>query len=190
VTIGSLFIKETYAPILLERKAKMLRKRDNDPHYKSKYASNLSSKIVFQHAIIRPLKLLFTSPIVALISLHMAITFALLYLLVTTFTYIFEGVYGFSTQSAGLTFLGIGVGNIVGVATIGPAVDKIFTYYVKKNNGVQKPEYRLPVMVYTALFLPIGLFWYGWTAHFQVHYIVPIIGTSFIGFGMIAIMVC
>ncbi len=183
-------MQETYSPTLLELKAKMLREKYNDPLYKSKYASNLSSRTVFEHAIIRPLKMLFMSPIVALLSLHLAVTFALLYLLVTTFTYIFEGVYGFSTQAAGLTFLGLGVGNVVGISIIGPGLDKIFAYYVKKNNGVQKPEFRLPIMVYTALFLPIGLFWYGWTAHFQVHYIVPIIGTSFIGFGMIGIMVC
>jgi hypothetical protein len=146
--------------------------------------------MVFQHAIIRPMKLLLRSPIVALISLHLAVTFALLYLLVTTFTYVFEGVYGFSTQSAGLTFLGIGVGNIVGIVILGPAIDKIYNSYVKKNNGVQKPEFRLPVMIYTALFLPVGLFWYGWTARSQIHYMVPIVGTSFIGFGMIGIMVC
>lgn len=183
-------MRETYAPTLLERKAKMLREKNNDPLYKSKYASKFSGKIVFQHAIIRPLKLLFKSPIVALLSLHLALTFGLLYLLVTTLTYIFEEVYGFSTQSSGLTFLGLGVGNIAGIIIIGPAVDKIFNDCVKKNNGVQKPEFRLPVMMYTALFLPIGLFWYGWTAKFHVHYIVPIIGTSFFGFGMIAIMVC
>jgi len=182
-------MKETYSPTLLERKTKMLRKKHNDPLYKSKYASELSSHLVFQHAIIRPLKLLLKSPIVALISLHLAVTFALLYLLVTTFTYIFEGVYGFSTQSAGLTFLGVGVGNIVGIVILGPAIDAIFNRQVKKNNGVQKPEFRLPVMIYSSLFLPIGLFWYGWTARASIHYMVPIVGTSFIGFGMISIMV-
>ncbi|KUJ17914.1 putative MFS multidrug transporter [Mollisia scopiformis] len=188
VTIPSLFMHETYAPILLERKARHLREKNNDPLFKSKYASKLSHKLVFQHAIIRPLKLLFMSPIVALISLHLSTMFGLLYLLVTTFTYIFEDVYGFSTSSAGLTFLGIGVGNIVGVIILGPAIDKIFNAYVKKSNGIQKPEFRLPVMAYTALFVPIGLFWYGWTARSSIHYIVPVIGCSFIGFGMMGIM--
>ena len=34
--------------------------------------------------------------------------------------------------------------------------------------------------------LPIGLFLYGWTAQEGVHWIVPIIGTSFVGFGLLA----
>jgi hypothetical protein len=183
-----MFMKETYAPILLELKAKKLREKHGDPLYKSKYASNLPSKIVFAHAI-RPLKLLFISPIVSLLSIHMAITFGLLYLLVTTLTYVFEAEYGFSTESAGLTFLGLGIGNIVGIVTIRPAVDKIFIYYVTKNNGVQKPEFRLPVIVFSSSSIPIGLFWYGWSAHEHVHFVVPIVGTSFIGFGMISVMV-
>ena len=31
---------------------------------------------------------------------------------------------------------------------------------------------------------PIGLFLYGWTVEVRTHWIVPIIGTSFIGFGL------
>lgn len=72
---------------------------------------------------------------------------------------------------------------------IGLGVDKIFIYYVKKNNDVQKPEFRLPVMIFSSLSIPIGLFWYGWSAHEHVHFVVPIIVTSFIGFGMISVMV-
>ena len=112
-----------------------------------------------------------------------------MYLLITTFTYVFEAEYGFSTESAGLTFLGLGIGNIVGIVIIGPAVDKIFIYFVKKNNGLQKPEFRLPVMVFSSLSILTRLFWYGWSAHEHVHFVVPIIGNSFIGFGMISVMV-
>jgi len=78
VMIASMFMKETYAPILLELKAKKLREKHGDPLSKSKFASSLPRKIEFEHAIIRPLKLLFMSPIVALLSVHMAITFGLL----------------------------------------------------------------------------------------------------------------
>ena len=40
-------------------------------------------------------------------------------------------------------------------------------------------------MVWTAPLIPIGLFWYGWSAKAQAHWIVPIIGSSFVGVGMI-----
>jgi hypothetical protein len=34
-------------------------------------------------------------------------------------------------------------------------------------------------------FLPVGLLIYGWSAHFQTHYMVPLIGTGIIGFGLL-----
>lgn len=46
-----------------------------------------------------------------------------------------------------------------------------------------KPEYRLPPLMVGAFLIPIGLFWYGWTAQNKTHWIVPIIGTSLIGVG-------
>jgi hypothetical protein len=133
--------------------------------------------------------MLFLSPIVSLLSLHLSLVYGLLYLLFTTFTTVFEGVYGFSTGSVGLTFLGLGVGTIIGVVVIGGTADKIYMYYEKRNNGVGKPEFRLPVMVVTSLFVPIGLFWYGWSAEAHAHFIVPILGTVFIAFGMMSVMV-
>lgn len=40
-----------------------------------------------------------------------------------------------------------------------------------------------------ALAVPIALFLYGWTAEEKVHWIVPIIGTAILGFGLFAIFV-
>lgn len=45
-------------------------------------------------------------------------------------------------------------------------------------------------MIPAAVLLPIGLFWYGWSADKKVQWIVPIIGTVFIGIGNIAIFMC
>ena len=53
-----------------------------------------------------------------------------------------------------------------------------------KNNGVGKPEYRVPLMLVAGVLVPVGLFWYGWTARSSVHWIVPIIGSSFFGLGV------
>lgn len=182
-------MKETFAPTLLAAKAARLRKETGDPLYRSKYASNQTPAAVFRIAIVRPLRLLFMSPIVFLLSTHMAIVYGTIYLLFTTFTFVFESQYGFSAGSAGLTFLGLGVGSIVGVVVLGVLSDKILISLTKKNGGVSKPEYRLPPMVYTSLAIPVGLFWYGWSVERHDHWIVPIIGTAFIGIGMLAVIV-
>jgi MFS family permease len=85
VNLLSFFLNETYTPTLLKAKALRLRKAHSDPLYCSKYASSLPAATVFKHAILRPMKLLFLSPIVSLLSLHMSMVYGYLYLLFTTF---------------------------------------------------------------------------------------------------------
>ncbi|KAL8834013.1 MAG: hypothetical protein Q9176_007705 [Flavoplaca citrina] len=179
-----IFLKETYPPILLERKAKQLREETGNPNLRSKLGSDLSKKDRFKLAIVRPLKLLVLSPIVLALSTFMAVVYGYLYLLFTTMTEVFESTYGFSSGAVGLTYLGIGIGSLMGLFVFGAASDRIVKH--KSKNGEMKPEYRLPPMIPGAFIIPIGLFLYGWTAHFRVHWIVPIIGTGCVGLGLLA----
>lgn len=48
-----------------------------------------------------------------------------------------------------------------------------------------KPEGRLKPMAWVMPAVPIGIFWYGWAAEKQAHWIVPIIGTALFGFGIL-----
>ncbi|EMD94343.1 hypothetical protein COCC4DRAFT_131598 [Bipolaris maydis ATCC 48331] len=181
--IASHFIlRETYAPTLLGKKAARLRKETGDPNYKSKFDKGLSPAQYFKSAIIRPTKMLFCSPIVAILALNMSIIYSYLYFLFTTFTFVFQGQYHFNAGESGLAYLGLGVGFILGQFGVGSAADK---YYKRKAaEGPTKPEHRLPPLIVGAFLIPAGLLWYGWTAEYEVHWIVPIIGTSFIGFGI------
>lgn len=128
--------------------------------------------------------MLFRSPIVFLLSLYVAVIYGYLYLLFTTISAVFEGQYGFSQGSVGLSYLGIGVGSFIGLFVLGSTSDRLLKYLTEKN-GTSKPEYRLPAMIPGSFFVPIALFVYGWTAYYKVHWIVPIIGTSFLGVGML-----
>ena len=101
----------------------------------------------------------------------------------------FQGQYGFSAANVGLAYLGIGVGMFLGLFLFGKSSDKLIQKLAARNNGVLEPEYRLPPMIPAALIIPAGLFLYGWTAQYQVHWIAPIIGTSFVGFGLISTFV-
>lgn len=47
------------------------------------------------------------------------------------------------------------------------------------------PRFRLLPLVFGIPLLPLGLFVYGWTAQYKVHWIVPIIFTGFTGAGLI-----
>jgi MFS family permease len=142
-------------------------------------------KDLFLFSIVRPTKMLFLSPIVFLLSLYVAIIYGYLYLLFTTISDVFETQYGFSQGSVGLSYLGIGIGSIIGLVTLGATSDRLLKHLSEKNGGVKKPEYRLPAMIPGSLFVPASLFIYGWTAYYKTHWIVPIIGTSFLGVGML-----
>ncbi|KAF2876520.1 major facilitator superfamily domain-containing protein [Massariosphaeria phaeospora] len=177
------FTKETYPPTLLERKAARLRKETGNANLTSKLASGLSPKEVFLRSIVRPMKMLFLSPIVFLMSLFVAVNYGILYLLMVTITFVFEGQYHFSSGSVGLSFIGMGVGMIVGMGVLGVVSDRVIKKKIAQGNV--KPEHRLPFVLTLpgGIALPIGIFIYGWTTEEHVHWIVPIMATAFIGVG-------
>ncbi|KAF2134251.1 MFS general substrate transporter [Dothidotthia symphoricarpi CBS 119687] len=182
----SLYIvgRETYATTILERKAARLRKETGNPNLRSKLASGLPAKEIFIRAITRPMKMLFLSPIVGLMALYVAINYGILYLFFTTMTFTFVGTYHFSSGASGVSFVGIGVGMMVGMAAMGIMSDKLIKK-AQANGEVITPEHRLPIVLTLpgAISMPIGIFIYGWSAYYGVHWIVPIIGTAFIGVG-------
>ena len=177
-------MRESYAPVLLERKAKKLRTETGNQALRSKLASNLSPMDLFKISIFRPARMLIFSPIVLALSTFMAVVYGYLYLLFTTITEVFEGIYHFSTGTVGLTYLGIGLGMLGGLFIFGIASDRILRTMSAK--GEMKPEYRLPPMIPGAFCIPIGLFIYGWTADKHTHWIAPILGTGLVGLGLLA----
>lgn len=179
--------RETYHPVLLERKAARLRK-ETGKSYHSKLAMDIPTKEVFIRAIVRPMKMLLMSPIVGLMSLYVAVNYGILYLFFTTITFVFEGEYHFSSGSAGLAYIGVGVGMIIGIVALGTLSDRIVKK--KQAEGNARPEDRLPLILTVpgAVGLPIGCFIYGWTTYYKTHWIVPIMSMSFIGLGNLTAM--
>ncbi|CAG7929554.1 unnamed protein product [Penicillium olsonii] len=180
-----IWYRESYGPVVLERKAARLRKETGNPDLRSiHYTGNLNLQL-FLSALARPLKLLFCSPIVFLMALFAATTYGYLYLMFTTITSIFESKYGFSPGVAGLAYLGFGIGSMLGLVTTGIAANKIAANHVKR--GCFRPESRLLPMMIGCWFMPVGLFWYGWSAQAGVHWIVPILGTGVFAVGLMTV---
>jgi MFS family permease len=187
--LGSILVlRETYAPVILERKAARLRKETGNDAYQPRNQKREPAKQKFVSAIARPARLFIFSPIVTMMCIYVAIAYGLLYILFTTFAFVYTEIYGFSAIGAGLSFIGGGIGNLLGLAFVGYWSDKLIQR--SKAEGKQsEPEQRLDLSltVPATLTLPIGLFIYGWTADKQVHWIAPMIGTGIMGFGMIGI---
>ncbi|KAI3340516.1 major facilitator superfamily domain-containing protein [Ustulina deusta] len=181
LTFLYLLIPETYHPTLLARKAARLQKEDGSRAYFAARSTRITARELLLKSIVRPLKMLCKSPIVLILSLQLAVTYGYLYLLFTTFVFVFEGQYQFEAGAAGLSYLGLGVGFLIGLAANSLTLD----YIAKKEakGGEIKPESRLAPLLFGVLLVPAGLIWYGWSAQFKIHWIVPIIGTSLIGIG-------
>ncbi|RFN48894.1 hypothetical protein FIE12Z_6949 [Fusarium flagelliforme] len=180
-----IFMRETNYTILLQRKAQRARKETGNDKLVPKLTRNETPRQMLARAIVRPLKLLIFSPIVLLVSLYTGILFGLIFLLFTTFPSVFQDVYDFSPGTAGLAYLGLGIGMILGLVLFSVLSDKM----LKQKSGAARPEDRLILMKWLGPITPLGLFIYGWTAKYAVHWIVPIIGTFVVGFGSLFVVI-
>ncbi|KAJ4251356.1 hypothetical protein NW762_011337 [Fusarium torreyae] len=95
-------LKESYAPVILERKAALLRKETGNDLLRSKLDTGLNTKDLFKQCNVRPVKFLVFSPICTIFVLFLALVYGYIYILLTSVPYVFEDTYGFSTKMVGL----------------------------------------------------------------------------------------
>jgi MFS family permease len=169
----------------LEKKAATLRKATGNQELRSALHDGSSAKQRMSQAITRPLKMLFLSPIVMILSLYVTFLFGMTYLFIATFPRVFTVQYGFSTGSTGLAYLGLGIGMVFGMVIAGKGSDVLYRMMKDRHEGKEEPEYRLPPMVVSAPLVAVAFIWYGWSAQEKAHWIVPILGTVCFGLGML-----
>ena len=157
-----LFLQETYPPVILVAKAADLRRRTKNWGIHAKQEEiEVDLKELIQKNFTRPLRLLFTEPIILMISIYMSFIYGILYLFLTAYPLVFVGVHGFSLGESGLTFFGMICGQVL--AGIGVFIQQ--PWYTRKlaaNNGIPVPEWRLPSMMAGGISFAIGIFWFGW----------------------------
>jgi MFS family permease len=158
-----IFARETYAPVLLQRKVDRLRKETGNDLLRSKLDAGLSPRDYFKRGIVRPFKMLAFSPLCSIFAVYIGITYGYLYLLFTSITIVFQQSYGFSSGMVGLVFLGLGVGSMAGLIFFSISSDRTLKKMAAKEGQGMKPEYRLKPLPFGAILLPVGFFIYGWT---------------------------
>ncbi|KAF9450283.1 multidrug resistance protein 4 [Macrolepiota fuliginosa MF-IS2] len=185
--IGILMLNETYAPVIRMRRAR----RQTDPEaFEKDYPTSQQDEnklYVIWINLSRPVTLLFKSFICFILSLYMAFLYGIFYLMFSTFAAFFAKTYGFGAGVGGLAYLGLGVGFFLATVFGAKFADQIYLYLSSKNGGVGKPEMRIPALFFGSFFIPIGLFWYGWSAQAKLHWMMPIIGSGIFAFGMMTI---
>jgi len=172
----TVFLQETYAPILLARKAAALQKKTGKPCRPAISDPGASLPLRIYSAIQRPVRILFLQPIIFIMAVYMSLIYGILYILFTTFPQVYEGIYGFSPGITGLTYLGIGIGYVLAVLFGIPQIDKQYRQLTASNNGIPRPEFRIPVANVGAVCIPLSLLWYGWSVQTELNFLIPIMG--------------
>lgn len=185
----ALLVPETYHPVLLRNKARIMRKETGDERWTAPMEKmNKSIPKTIAYSLLRPFQLLFLEPMCLNLCLFSAILLGTLYLFFGAFEIVFQGNHGFTLSQTGLSFLGIFVGMIVGGA-MDPLWQRNYRRLIRNREiatgevGGSEPEYRLPPAILGACLVPTGLFLFGWTTYSSVPWIVPIIGSAIFGTG-------
>lgn len=160
---------ETFHPIIKRRLAK---KRGDDVPPSPPLKARIKTFAVV--ALIRPVHMLFTEPIVAFIALYVSAEFGTLFSFFAAVPYTFGTVYHFSLEHSGLVFVSIVIGCFLGLITVGLCDVFLYRRQITRQSPHQvPPEYRLYPAMIGSIGLPMGLFWYAWTARSSISWASP-----------------
>ena len=189
IYLSCLGMKETYKKLILQNRAKRL---SIPPPAKTGPSGLAKLKVLLKATLLRPVNMIFTEPIVFFMGLYVAFNFSVLYGFFAAFPIVFEGVYRFDKGFSGITFLGIAFGCCLGFV-MAVIVDRVWyrKEYKKSHDegrgGVVAPEHRLYAAMIGSFGLPIGLFWFAWTARADVHWISPILASVVFAWGNVCV---
>ncbi|GAA6061926.1 hypothetical protein JCM10212_001494 [Sporobolomyces blumeae] len=179
-----LFVRETLLPVVLKQRAKALRKAGRTDVRAPIELDNRSIASVLAVSCTQPFELLVLEPMVLALCTLTGLLLAILYCFFGSYGIVYSDAYGFDTQTIGLTFLPIGVGVVIGVATQ-PYWSRKYARRTQELGRRPPPEEQLRKGLWGAVLCPVSLFWFAWTVRPSVHWIVPMIATVPFGTGML-----
>ncbi|KAL2830755.1 major facilitator superfamily domain-containing protein [Aspergillus cavernicola] len=213
-----LFQPETYAPLLLKWKATHYRKITGDRRYRSEMDMEkvaLFSRITT--ACARQFTLTIHEPIILFIALYMTVIYIVLFTFFDGYPFIFQEVYGVSQGMTNIIWIAMYVG--IALASFWVPVVYVWTkreFAASTNPPMTetsstsqgdpaenaasddestkkphptRPENRLWFAMLGAPFIPIGLFWMGWTDYKSISIWSPIVASAVFGFGTITVFI-
>ncbi|KAI4868897.1 MFS transporter [Hypoxylon rubiginosum] len=182
-----LVLPETYPPVILLRRAKRMRAASPN-HAQNVYAPIELEDNGWKHTVTvklaRPV-VMFKEPIVICTCMYLALQFGIFYIFFQVYPMVFQGIYKFNDGLAGVALLPVGVG---GVIACGIAIwyDTFLEQAKERNASWPKSEEyrRLPLACISGPLNVSSLFWLGWTARSDIHWIVPMLAGVPFGMGL------
>ncbi|KAI8330602.1 major facilitator superfamily domain-containing protein [Chlamydoabsidia padenii] len=133
--------------------------------------------------------LLLRHPFVLLAALVGGIAFGSMFAVETIIPSLYEEKYHFNSWQTGLSYLGAGIGNLIGSIVGGQLSDRLLIR-ARKQRGRAMVEDRLTLNIWPAIliFMPFGLLLLGWMVEFNRSVWAGIIGFGCVTFGMTQVM--
>jgi len=179
-------VPETYAPTLLARRAKKLRKETGDERFVTE--QDLDTRPFGEQLrifLFRPLQILFLEPIVLFLSLYMSVLYGLLYMFFVAYPIVYVEGKGWGQGTTGLMFIPLAIGVALSAA-MSPLINVHYlSICARAPGGKPPPEARLIPMMLSCWFVPVGLFIFAWTSYPRLSYWGPMMGGFPVGFGFI-----
>ncbi|KAK0101585.1 hypothetical protein ONS95_006749 [Cadophora gregata] len=169
-------MQETYAPVILQRKAAKMRKETGDDRWWCRYDQKASLFEMLKINLSRPFILSFTEPILWFWNAYIAIIYGILYLCFVAYPLIYTGLRGWSLGFTGLAFIGIGVGTMIAIVTEPLARRVVNSHKKDPETGRVYPEASISIVCFASLLCPIGQLWFSWTSvPITIHWVWPIL---------------
>jgi hypothetical protein len=158
---GFLFIRESYTPVLLRRKAKSEAESSTaiEGIFRLKYWQELFPQLSV--GFIRLFQLLIRRPVIQIITCVFGVSFGIYTTLLSTFANLYIHRYGQTESISALHYISIAIGATAASQIGGRIMDWIYKCLSDRNNSQGRPEYRVLYSTGGAVLMPIGLFWYG-----------------------------
>jgi len=178
-------LPETYVPFILQQEARRLRKETGEPWIsaleRSKAGDTAGS--LFKKTIAKPFIMIVQEPMLLVLTLYMSFVYGIIYLLFEAIPIVFQGTHGLNAGEAGLVFLALLSGGVIGV------IAYIFYFnpqYVKLHDKIAPksvpPEARLTPILVAAPAFAVAFFWFGWTGQYEsVSIAAPILSVVLLG---------
>lgn len=186
-----LTIKETYAPIILARKAKRLRKSTGNERYAAPIELvKLQAGEFIKATLFKPFKMLIEEPMLLAITVYISFVYGVLYMLFEAVPIVFEYPkpigHGFNALITGCMFLPLFIGGAVGVIAYVFIENPRYVRLMQKSpNGRVPPEERLVVGIIGGATFFISFFWFGWTSYPSISFWAPLMALGLLGFSIL-----
>ncbi|ATZ58387.1 hypothetical protein BCIN_16g01850 [Botrytis cinerea B05.10] len=105
--------------------------------------------------------------------------YGIIYLMLSNFPSLWTTYYHESVGTGGLNYIAIMIGLSIGAQGGGRIVDYVYkTLKARSPDNTGRPEFRVPLLFFSALLVAAGLFMYGWSAETRTFWLSAYIGAE------------